>query len=189
MRLSRTDLVPVLAIVAGGVIGATLSISFLGQSPSADVRTIVPIVATYESIEVLRLEEAKANAITVYTFEQIEALRRESLRREAFEQVERILRSRINEFDVEEPNRVEPIEEILESVRDRVEELQRVLERIQEGSAIEFRGFTIDSDVTIRPNTVQYWTVNESGVAASRYHLLTSNGRRQSGLIRDRLGR
>ena len=31
MRLSRTDLVPVLAIVAGGVIGASLSFSFLGS--------------------------------------------------------------------------------------------------------------------------------------------------------------
>jgi len=36
MRLSRTDLVPVLAIVAGGVIGASLSFSFLG-SGSDDV--------------------------------------------------------------------------------------------------------------------------------------------------------
>ncbi len=36
MRLSRTDLVPVLAIVAGGVIGASLSFSLLG-SRSDDV--------------------------------------------------------------------------------------------------------------------------------------------------------
>ncbi len=37
MRLSRIDLVPVLAIVAGGVIGVSLSFSFLGRSPADDV--------------------------------------------------------------------------------------------------------------------------------------------------------
>ena len=37
MRLSRTDLVPVLAIVAGGVIGASLSLNFLVLSPRGDV--------------------------------------------------------------------------------------------------------------------------------------------------------
>ena len=33
MRLSRTDLLPVLTIIAGGVIGASLSLSVLGRSP------------------------------------------------------------------------------------------------------------------------------------------------------------
>ena len=37
MRLSRTDLLPLLAIMAGGVIGASLSFSFLGRSPANDV--------------------------------------------------------------------------------------------------------------------------------------------------------
>ncbi len=37
MRLSRTDLLPVLTIVAGGVIGASLSFSLLERSRSADV--------------------------------------------------------------------------------------------------------------------------------------------------------
>ena len=37
MRLSRTDFVPVLTIVAGGVIGASLSFSLLERSRSADV--------------------------------------------------------------------------------------------------------------------------------------------------------
>ena len=37
MRLPRTDLVPVLAIVAGGAIGASLSFGFLLLSPSHDV--------------------------------------------------------------------------------------------------------------------------------------------------------
>jgi hypothetical protein len=39
MRLSRTDLLPVLTIVAGGVLGASLSFSFLG-SRSYEVRTV-----------------------------------------------------------------------------------------------------------------------------------------------------
>ena len=37
MRLNRTHLVPVLTIVAGGVIGASLSFSFLGRSAAVDV--------------------------------------------------------------------------------------------------------------------------------------------------------
>ncbi len=41
MRLSRTDFVPVLAIVAGGVVGASLSFSFLG---SGDVPAPDPVV-------------------------------------------------------------------------------------------------------------------------------------------------
>ena len=37
MKLSRTDLLPVLTIVAGGVIGGLVSFSFLGQSPAVDM--------------------------------------------------------------------------------------------------------------------------------------------------------
>ena len=48
MRLSRTDLVPVLAIVAGGVIGASLSFSFLG-SRSDDVVSGVTLGLLYEA--------------------------------------------------------------------------------------------------------------------------------------------
>ncbi len=44
MRLSRTDLLPVLAVVAGGVIGASLSFSFLALSPSG-VPAPDPVVA------------------------------------------------------------------------------------------------------------------------------------------------
>ena len=42
MRLARTHLVPVLAIVAGGVIGASLSFSFLALSRWDDVQPVVP---------------------------------------------------------------------------------------------------------------------------------------------------
>ena len=52
MKLSRTDLIPVLAIVAGGVIGASLSFSFLGGSRSDDVLFIaVPAVAPSVAVE------------------------------------------------------------------------------------------------------------------------------------------
>ena len=45
MRLSRKDLVPVLAIVAGGVIGFSLSLNFLLLSRSDDVPVADPVVA------------------------------------------------------------------------------------------------------------------------------------------------
>ena len=45
MRLSRTDLVPVLAIVAGGALGASLSFSLLGRSPADDVPAPEPEVS------------------------------------------------------------------------------------------------------------------------------------------------
>ena len=45
MRLSRTHLIPVLTIVAGGVIGVSLSFSFLGRSPAVDVPAPNPVVA------------------------------------------------------------------------------------------------------------------------------------------------
>ena len=75
MKLSRTDLVPVLAIVTGGVIGASLSFSFLG-SRSNDVPAANPIVAPSMT------PEARADAI---------------------ERAEHILRTLILEFGVEEP--------------------------------------------------------------------------------------
>ena len=58
MRLSRTHFVPVLAIVAGGVLGASLSFSFLG-SRSEDAAVPESVVNAYESVEraeVLRIE-------------------------------------------------------------------------------------------------------------------------------------
>ena len=57
MRLSRTDFVPVLAIVAGGMIGASLSFGFLGSR--SDVTVAESVVNAYESVEiaeVLRIE-------------------------------------------------------------------------------------------------------------------------------------
>ncbi len=60
MKLSRTDLLPVLTIMAGGVLGASLSIGLL-WSPE-------PVATSYESVrraEVLGSEEQKAARITV----------------------------------------------------------------------------------------------------------------------------
>ncbi len=45
MRLCRTDFVPLLAVVAGGVIGGSISFTFLALSPSGDVPTPDPVVA------------------------------------------------------------------------------------------------------------------------------------------------
>ena len=56
MRLSRTDLVPVLAIVAGGLIGASLSFSFLGQSPADDVLVPDPVVVPSPTLQTVRIE-------------------------------------------------------------------------------------------------------------------------------------
>ncbi len=50
MRLSRTDLVPVLTIVAGGVIGASVSFSLLGRSPAVDVPAPEPAYASYRTV-------------------------------------------------------------------------------------------------------------------------------------------
>ncbi len=55
MRLSRTDFVPVLAIVAGAVIGASLSFSLL-RSPSGDVPVPDPVVAPSPTLQIVRIE-------------------------------------------------------------------------------------------------------------------------------------
>ena len=51
MRLSRRDFVPLLTIVAGGAIGASLSFGFLALSPAGDVRVIVPVVVPALTLE------------------------------------------------------------------------------------------------------------------------------------------
>ena len=67
MRLARTHLVPVLAIVTGGVIGASLSFSFLALSRSDDVRVperpvpapvvvLAPVVVPPATVELIWLE-------------------------------------------------------------------------------------------------------------------------------------
>ena len=48
MKLSRTDFVPLLTIMAGGVLGASLSFGFLGQSPAEDVPGVL-LGILYES--------------------------------------------------------------------------------------------------------------------------------------------
>ncbi len=105
MKLSRMDFVPLLTIMAGGVIGASLSFSFLG-SRSDDVSVAVPVSATYESVEVfLRREQFK---------EALRLQERNPMRdrmdgrtgfwwhQGALERAERI-RLRMNEFGAEEP--------------------------------------------------------------------------------------
>ena len=97
MRFSRTHLVPVLAIVAGGVIGASFSFGVLARSRSVDVSVSVPVSATYESVEVFLERERFKEALRL--------LEQEPLRVLMEEQNERVrLRIRfMSEFGVEEP--------------------------------------------------------------------------------------
>ena len=66
MRLSRTDLVPVLTIMVGGVIGASLSFSFLARSAENDVQVLVPGVR-YENavtLESVTRDADRAGTVT-----------------------------------------------------------------------------------------------------------------------------
>ena len=66
MRISRADLVaPVLAIVVGGLIGVSLSDSFLLLSRS-DVPSPDPVVVPSATAEAVRPEEQRARATMVY---------------------------------------------------------------------------------------------------------------------------
>ncbi len=95
MRLSRTDLAPVLAIVAGGLIGASLSFSLLSRSDDV-VFVVAPVSATYESVEVFLGRERFKEALRLQERDRMED--------EIRERVERVrLRIRMREFDVEEP--------------------------------------------------------------------------------------
>ena len=143
MKLSRTDLVPVLAIVAGGVIGASLSFNFLALSPSADdVPALESVSAAHESVEVLRsirLQEMKPYSMVVYTFEQIEAIRRFQeaqllLERDRMEEATEIeaLRQFQEAQRLLEEDRMERIEEAMKSARHQLEEVQLAQERDQE---------------------------------------------------------
>jgi hypothetical protein len=115
MRLNRTHLVPVLAIVAGGVIGASLSFGLLSRSDDV-VFVAAPVPATYESVEVflgreqfkeaLRLQEPDEGArLRGVLAERADAIRlRQSLQnryQEAQERLERDQQERLQR-DIEE---------------------------------------------------------------------------------------
>ena len=56
MRLSHTDLLALLTVVAGGVIGASLSLSFLGRSRADDVAVFdLPMIVELPSVPSLRV--------------------------------------------------------------------------------------------------------------------------------------
>ena len=71
MRLSRTDFVPLLAIIAGGIIGASLSFSVLARSRSVDVSV------TEQAVLVEALERAadasRRTLVAVVRFEYDES--------------------------------------------------------------------------------------------------------------------
>jgi len=89
MRLSRTDFAPLLAIVAGGVIGASLSFGLLGRSPAVDVPAPNPVVAP---------------SVTKETARRLEDLQRLLESNDRTEEVRRLL----------ERDRMERVEEIRE---------------------------------------------------------------------------
>ncbi len=69
MRLSRTDLVPVLAIVAGGVVGASLSFGFLGSRSDVEVRVVGGLYRTSATPEMgIRVEHPNSPVVRVITF-------------------------------------------------------------------------------------------------------------------------
>ncbi|MCH7857171.1 MAG: hypothetical protein IIB37_10515 [Gemmatimonadetes bacterium] len=67
MRLSRTHFVPVLAIVAGGVIGASLSFSLL-ELRSDDAAVPESVVNAYESVERAEVLLPQEQTLRFFTF-------------------------------------------------------------------------------------------------------------------------
>ena len=64
MRLSRTDFVPVLAIVAGGMIGASLSFSFLELRSADEVRVVGTLFRTSATPEMgIRVEHPNSPVV------------------------------------------------------------------------------------------------------------------------------
>ena len=89
MRLSRTDLLPLLTIMAGGVLGASLSFGFLGLLSSGDVPApdaVVAPSAVAEAPEAPQLEEQRYRYVV--RMQDIEA--RRLLERDRMERVKEI---------------------------------------------------------------------------------------------------
>ena len=64
MRLSHNELVPVLAIVAGGVIGASLSFGFLGSRSDDEVRVVGGLYRTSTTPEMgIRVEHPNSPVV------------------------------------------------------------------------------------------------------------------------------
>jgi hypothetical protein len=69
MRLSHNELVPVLAIVAGGVIGASLSFGFLGSRSDDEVRVVGGLYRTSATPEMgIRVEHPNSPVVEVIAF-------------------------------------------------------------------------------------------------------------------------
>ena len=100
MRLPRTDVVPLLTIVAGGLVGGSLSFSLLG-SGSDDMPAPVPVIAPALTLE-----------------DRFEAEIRKSLRNRYEEQQRRLL----------ERDRLERVEEAIE--RANIQEIEYTYSRM-----------------------------------------------------------
>ena len=63
MKLSGTDLVPVLTIIAGGAIGFSLSVGFLLLSPASDVPALDAVVVPSTAVESANRGAARAGKV------------------------------------------------------------------------------------------------------------------------------
>ena len=168
MRLTRIDLVPVLTIVAGGVLGASLSFSFLG-SRSADVTVTVPVVSPSDAMSRAVIQvQRPATVVPAWSQSRIIGELLDNVRREA----ERLVDSDV--LDQEKELRASELMDRVErdtraglwSERVRLGEALRSEEQKARARARALRvgtlrwssevdilpDFTIDSDLTIRPN-------------------------------------
>ena len=137
MRLSRSDFVPVLAIVAGGMIGASLSFGLLG-SRSEDVAVDVPVSATYESVEVFLRRETFNKAFRL--------LERDRMAGDYRERAERIrLRRSEEQQRLQERDLQERFEKEIEQVQNRYEMSQEgAMTCLVDGAVSRFS--TVDGD-------------------------------------------
>ena len=174
MRLSRTHLVPVLAIVAGGVIGASLSFSFLG-SPAVDVPLARETAeqqladAVRRRLEPMALETAEQQlADAVRRLEDHAAAMRRTPVREGYLSLSSIRFTarprllevaetyvRLSDFRDEEQQRLPEVAETYVRWSDALQfRNQLFLEGMERQVEVERRRveFLIASDVTILPN-------------------------------------
>ena len=128
MRLSRTDIIPVLTIVAGGLIGASVSFSLLWRSDDV-VFVAAPVPATYESVEVFLGREQFKEALRLQE--------RNPMRDRWEERAERIrLRTRANEF---EASQIRAKTRYVFEQRDIEAAMDRLTEASQSGTPLQVR--------------------------------------------------
>ena len=126
MRLSRTDLVPMMAIVAGGALGALASASLAVWSPTDDVPATAPVAvppATAESATRLGLLISESLLGPADAIRRVEALQR--LQRE----VQRDVRLLVTELGAERTRQIERLLDRKDHMHEAVLNLEREWDR------------------------------------------------------------